>query len=65
MPSEFVLQVRWNVNRVTERPNINPVTKQITMFLENGTCILIEAGLNNFFSLCPFYSEFMTVLNCS
>ena len=44
--SVFVLQARWNVNRVTESPNINPMTKEITMFLDNGTCILIITGKN-------------------
>ena len=28
------------VNRDTERPKIKPMTKEITMFLEIGTCIL-------------------------
>ena len=40
------------VNRDTERPKIKPMTKEITMFLDIGTCILTTTSPEDNYDTC-------------
>ena len=45
----FRLQVKLNASIDNERPMINPVTKEITMLLENDKCIFMAFMDNRYF----------------